>query len=465
MRFNRFTLTLSFASIFIILCCAIPLFGDTAEDPLIVKLTTDSKLAPLYLLPINQTACELQESHAAQLEKILAFDLNHNGSTSVAKRTLEGNLLGAGSALDQLGGVQNWKGMNVFYVVKVQIQGNSINIRVLDVNRGLVKSIDPISLTGDLSQDRRQIHRLSDIIHKALFGSDGIASTHILYSIKQAKSADSSKWTAEIWEADYDGGNPRQLTFERSTCISPVYLPPKPGFAPGGFLFVSYKLGIPKMYLAGLKDGKKRSVSSIRGNQLMPAISRQRDKIAFICDITGNPDLFLQPFNTREGAVGKPQQIFSARLATQGSPAFSPDGSKIAFVSNKDGSAKIYVMPIPKQGTDIKDIKPSLISKANRENSAPAWSPDGTKIAYCARTQGERQIWIFDFNTNLETQITSGKGHKENPAWAPNSLHLAFNTSDPKSSELFIINLNQTEAVQITFGPGEKRFPNWEPRF
>lgn len=450
--------------IFLIIAFSGPfhLFG---EEPFVVKLETESKLAPLYLLPIDETASKLAETHVAQVEKILCFDLNHNGSTIVAKRTLENNLLGKGDAFEQLGNAVDWKRRNIFYVVKTQIQGNSLKTLVLDVNGGSIKSIDPIQLTEDLSQDRKAIHRLSDIIHKALFGIEGIASTHILYSIKEAKSADSRQWTQEIFEADYDGGNPRQLTFERSICINPVYLPPKPGFVSPAFLFVSYKLGQPKIYLAGLKDGKKRPISSIRGNQLMPAIARQRDKIAFICDITGNPDLFLQPFNTEKGALGKPQQIFSARLATQGTPTFSPDGSKIAFVSNKDGSAKIYVMPIPKAGANIKDIQPTLISRANRENSAPAWSPDGTKIAYCARTQEDRQIWIYDFNTGEETKITTGKGHKENPTWAPNSLHLAFNTSSPQSSELFIINLNQLEAVQMTFGPGEKRFPNWEPRF
>ena len=165
----------------------------------------------------------------------------------------------------------------------------------------------------------------------------------------------------------------------------------------------------------------------------MPAVSQQRDKVAFISDVTGNPDLFLQNFSPEKGAIGKPQQIFSARQATQGSPAFSPDGSRVAFVSDKDGSAKIYVIQIPEPGASLKDIKATLISKANRENSAPTWSPDGTKLAYCSKTSGDRQIWIYDFNTKKEKQITQGTGHKENPSWAPNSLHLVFNSTEPKN--------------------------------
>lgn len=434
------------------------------EDSLTVKLATESPLSPLYLLKTSKEGAEFQDSYLRQLEKILQFDLDQNGSTTISQHSPEKDKIGEGADENGVGAISSWRDNHIFYVVKLRMIGKAASALALDVQKRTLINTDSFPLTGDLSHDRRQIHRIADLIHKALFGTEGIASTHILYTIKNENSPDSSQWTSEVWEADYDGGNAHQVTFEKSYCVAPIYLPPKKGFTTGAFLYVSYQLGQPKIFISTLKDNKRRRLTFMRGNQLMPAVNPQRDKVAFISDITGNPDLFLQPFSPETGAIGKPQQIFSAPQATQGSPTFSPDGKRIAFVSNKDGAPKIYVIQIPEPGTNINLIKPILISKTNRENSAPSWSPDGSKLAYCAKGKGERQIWIYDFTTKQEKQITQGPGHKENPSWAPNSLHLIFNSTGAKSTNLFIVHLNQGTPVQITNGAAEKRFPNWEPK-
>lgn len=430
------------------------------NEQIVVRLATDSRLMPLFLAKFYDDNSGFDSSYLKKLEEILRFDLNNNGMTYTVKHSADRDALS--ESFEELGNASSWKALNVLYVIKVRIKDKKLDVRMLSVNSNAGKSVDGLSLNGDLSEDRRQIHQLADMIHKALFGTDGIASTRILYTIKMKTGP--NKWSSDIWEADYDGGNARQVTKDIGYCVTPSYIPPKAGYSSGGIVFVSYQTGQPKIYLASLKDGAARRFSYLGGNQLMPVISRQRDKLAFISDYTGNPDLFMQGFSPEAGAIGKPQQIFSTFKATQGSPTFSPDGRKIAFVSNKDGSPRIYVMDIPAPGTKLKDIKAILITKHNKESSAPAWSPDGTKLAYCSMTSGVRQIWIYDFNKREEWQLTSGSGNKENPTWAPNSLHLIFNSTGYDGCELYLINLNQPQAYKISQGAGEKRFPNWESR-
>jgi TolB protein len=439
-----------------------PLLAKNEDDEkIIVKLATESKLMPLYLAPFYTESAGFDTQYLHQLEDVLLFDLNHNGMTYAVEHTNENNALANPGNFTDTGNSAAWNALNIFYVLKIRVKDKQIDARMLSVNSNSHKALDGLALTGSLQQDRLQIHRLADSIFKALFNADGIANTKILYTIK---AGNPKKPTAEVWEADYDGANAHQITNENTLCVNPTYIPPKPGYSSGSIMYVSYKSGQSKIYVASAKEGIGRRFSLLKGNQLMPAISRQRDKVAFICDYTGNPDLFLQAFDPERGLIGKPQQIFSTHQATQGTPTFSPDGNKIAFVSNKDGSPRIYVIDIPTPGASLKDIKATLISKANRDNTAPAWSPDGSKLAYCSAVNGVRQIWIYDVDKRQERQITQGSTNKENPSWAPNSLHLVFNSTGNNSSELYLINLNQPEAIKITKGAGDKRFPSWESR-
>lgn len=445
----------------LLLFCFSTLTAEESEQ-ITVHLSTENHLIPLYAAKFVNKDPTLDANYIQKLEKVLQFDLNHNGMTYSLPQTNENEKLSRLLTDEGISKPKEWRPVAIFYAIKVQIgTDKKISASLHFVNGESIKKIDGIAMTGDLNRDRKQIHQLSDAIYRALFNRDGIASTHLLYALRKRVN---DKWTSEIWESDYDGANTRPLIANSSYNITPVYLPPKPGYTASNFFYVSYQSAQPKIFLASVKETSGKRFSYLQGSQLMPAISRQRNKVAFISDITGNPDLFLQSFSTEEGLIGKPQQIFAGKKATQGSPAFNPEASRIAFVSNKDGSPKIYVMDVPAPGTALKDIKVQLVTRLNRESSAPAWSPDGTKLAYCALTDNVRQIWLYDFDTNEERQLTQGPGNKENPSWSPNSLCLVYNCSDAGACELYLININDPEPSKISLGSGEKRFPNWEPK-
>ena len=168
----------------------------------------------------------------------------------------------------------DWQALQAYYVLKTKYNNHQISINLFAANTEEIKSIENVELTGDLSKDRRQIHQIADGIYKQLFNLEGIATTRILYTVKNENGVNAE---SEVWEADYDGKNSRQLTFHSGYSIMPTYIPPKAGYAAGAFLFVSYKTGQPKIFYQSLNQKKPLRLNYLRGNQLMPAISRQQE--------------------------------------------------------------------------------------------------------------------------------------------------------------------------------------------
>lgn len=453
---------MSFKTLCLSLLFVAAAFGaEASKEEIRIYLSTTSPLEPVYIGKLSSDG-SLGGDYLAQLDSVFHFDFSHNGSTKVLpiqdirEKTLSQNTLA------ERFNAATWKSWGALHVLKGEIRNKTLTFAVFSPQTGSLKQFPEVTLSGTLGRDRLQLHRLADAIYKTLYGQPGVASTRILYAAKQRSN---DKWVSEIWSCDWDGANPKQLTREGSYSITPVFIPPSSKYANDKFLYVSYKVGQPKVFIASFNEGVGKRLIDLRGNQLLPAISPQRDKVAFICDasgkVDGRTDLFLQEFHPERGETGKPVQLFSYPRSTQASPTFSPDGSKIAFVSDKDGAPRIYIIPAT---FTSKRPTPVLVTKQNNENSCPAWSPDGKKLAYSAKTKGTRQIWIYDFERKEEWQLTDGTGNKENPSWAPDSKHLVFNSTDGHISELYIVNLNQPDVVKISQGAGIKHYPAWGTR-
>lgn len=423
-----------------------------------VVLNTQSNLMPVYLTPLNCMNHAFSKEFENKIFEVVQFDLSHNGYFQISIQNEKVNqLLERTSSAALPRGF--WQEHHYNFVIKALLHNMHLSLILYDADNNTVKTLS-CDLIGNLSEDRGKIHTLCDVVLDKLLHKKGIASLPIIYSVRKPNPENkTSDWLSEIWVCDYDGENAKQITFENSYAIHPLFFP----FSNNNqknFLYVSYKTGIPKIYYSSLSQKKSTPIIALRGNQMLPALSQLGDKIAFICDAAGRPDLFVQRFDERGFSIGKPRQVFAYPRATQASPTFSPNGDMLAFVSDKDGCPRIYKINIPLDA-DVTRPQAEMLTKKNRENVSPNWSKDGKKIAYSARTNGIRQIWIYDLEKNEEWQLTYGPQNKENPVWAPDSLHLIYNTEDSKGTEIYLININQKDAYQITSGFGKKRFPSW----
>jgi hypothetical protein len=167
-----------------------------------------------------------------------------------------------------------------------------------------------------------------------------------------------------------------------------------------------------------------------------PAWSPDGSRIAFARD----GDLYVMN-SDGTGAV---------RLATRGgpwgSPDWSPDGSQIVFA--RDGSGEVN------------------LTNRGSYNGFPSWSPDGSKIAFVSDLHGnwvagDADIYVMNTDgSNVERLTYDGSAA---PAWSPDGSKIAFERWIGDNSEIFVMNADGTGAVNLTNDPVRDRWPAWAP--
>jgi TolB protein len=100
-------------------------------------------------------------------------------------------------------------------------------------------------------------------------------------------------------------------------------------------------------------------------------------------------------------------------------PAWSPDGRKLAFVSRRDGNSEIYVMNA--DGSDQENL-----TRQQASDSHPSWSRDGRKLAFVSRRDGNAEIYVMNADGSGLRNVTRTPWDDLDPAWSPDGRAIAF---------------------------------------
>ncbi|HDM8042032.1 TPA: Tol-Pal system protein TolB [Vibrio campbellii] len=126
------------------------------------------------------------------------------------------------------------------------------------------------------------------------------------------------------------------------------------------------------------------------------------------------------------------------------SPAWSPDGQKLAYVSFQNGQAEIFIM-------NIYNGEREKITSYPRHNGAPRFSPDGSQLALVLSKTGSLQVYTLDLKTRKLTQITRGRSNNTEPFWHPDGKSLIFTSDRGGKPQIYQVDLGSGSTNRLTW--------------
>jgi TolB protein len=285
--------------------------------------------------------------------------------------------------------------------------------------------------------------RIADDVVAAFVGVRGVAGTEIAFVSTRGGNA-------EIFVMGADGSNPRAATANGSINSFPSWSPEG-----DAIVYTSYRhRDRPLLYLSSRGRGRPgRLLSRLKGDfsEYRGVYAPDGRSLAVAMSAPGNASEVyrVRPDGTKLTSLSRHRGI-------DVSPAWSPDGRQLAFVSDRTGAPQVYLMSA--DGSNQRRL-----TFQGTYNTHPAWSPDGRWIAYESRIGGQFDLWLIDPEGTVNVPLIQNPRSDEAPCWAPNSRKLAFSSRRRGRADVYVVDVNGDNLRRLTQRAGENTAPSWGP--
>lgn len=247
-------------------------------------------------------------------------------------------------------------------------------------------------------------------------------------------------WKFVFWVNPAAGGAPSDEAPDNTFSIYPPRI-----------VFVSDRDGNLEIYKMHADSSNQTRLTNNSAYDNMPFPSSNGSQIAFVSNRDGNREIYVMSAND----TNVTQLTVTTNISNEW-PFWSPDGTRIAFSSDRNGGYdEIYTM-------NASDGS-GLIQLTNNStgDTYPVWSPDGSKIAFTSiRDGGYGEIYVMNANGDNQTRLTNNPARDNFPFWSPDGTKLTFASNRDGNWEIYNMNANGDNQIRLTSTPG---YDNFEP--
>lgn len=333
---------------------------------------------------------------------------------------------------------EDWRpsGAAVLAKTQVQAEGANLAVEVYVYELAGASKLGAKRFAAPPAAARTLAHRVANEIIFLVTQERSFFDTRFTFSGKFGSNK-------EIYLVDADGYGRRAVTKNGS-----INLKPRWNAAGTAIAFTSFLNGNPDLYVADLGKGQIRRVSHRTGINTGGAFAPGGGLLALTLTVGSDSEIF-----TIDPSTGAEVARLTQSPGIDCAPVWSPDGSQIAFVSERSGGPQVYVM-------NANGSNPHRVTFSGGHNVDPSWSPKGDRIAFVGRDGAFDVFTVRTDGTGME-RITQGMGDNEDPSWSPEGTYLAFSSTRSGAAHIWIASADGRHQVQVTTGGGGYTNPNW----
>lgn len=215
--------------------------------------------------------------------------------------------------------------------------------------------------------------------------------------------------------------------------------PPEGG---GTITFHSDRDGNHEVYVMDADGSNPTNLSRHPGWDARPRLSPDGTTIAFESD---RDDGFTQIYVM--GAYGSSPTRLTWEPVNHRRPVWSPDGTRIAFHANLHGNDEIYAMQA--DGTGL-----TRLTDEPAPDRSAEWSPDGTKLLFWTTRDGNGEIYVADADGSNPTNVTENPAEDNHATWSPDGSRILFTSERDGNAEVYVMPADGSSVTRLTADPG-----------